>query len=127
VGGRLVALGEDAAALEDQVDAEALPGQLRRVALREHLDALAADDQRVALGLHVVLQDPVDGVVLQEVRERLGVRDVVHGDELELRLAETGAEDVPTDTAEAVDAYADGHELRLLPKTVIDRVYFLAN
>jgi hypothetical protein len=41
------------------------------------------------------------------MRERLRIRDVVHGDELERALVEAGAEDVPSDAAEAVDADAD--------------------
>ena len=40
--------GEPAGALEHDVDAEVLPRQLRRVLLREHLELVAVDRDRVA-------------------------------------------------------------------------------
>jgi hypothetical protein len=45
------------------------------------------------------------------VRERLGVGEVVDGDEVEVgdALLLGGAEDLAADAAEAVDADADGH------------------
>ena len=53
----------------------------------------------------------VHRVVLEEVRERLRVGEVVHGDEVEVgdALLLRGAEDLPPDAAEAVDADANGH------------------
>ena len=112
--GGLVALGEEAAALEDQVHAELLPGQLGGIALGEHADRLPVDGEPVLVRAHVPGEGPVDGVVLEEVRERLRVGDVVHGDELERALVEAGAEHVPPDAAEAIDADADRHGSSLL-------------
>jgi glyceraldehyde-3-phosphate dehydrogenase/erythrose-4-phosphate dehydrogenase len=52
-----------------------------------------------------------DRVVLEQVRERLVVREVVHSDDLKVAaLGEGGTEVVATDPAEAVDADLDGHE-----------------
>jgi hypothetical protein len=43
--------------------------------------------------------------VLEQVGEDLGVADVVHGDDLDLRVELMGgAEDVPADSPEPVDA-----------------------
>ena len=67
------------------------------------------DRQGVVGGTDVVVQPAVHGVVLEQMRERLRVRDVVHGDELERRLAEAGAEHIAADTTEPVDADADRH------------------
>src|SRR5580700_9377916 len=50
-----------------------------------------------------------DGIVLKQVREGLGVGDVVDGDELYVLVVQRGAHDVPSDAAEAVDADLDGH------------------
>jgi hypothetical protein len=106
--GGLVALGEEPAALEDQLHAEVFPGELGRVALREHADLLPVDGEAVLVGLHVAREGAVHGVVLEEVGERPRVGDVVHRDELERALVEAGAEHVPADAAEAIDADADG-------------------
>ena len=48
-------------------------------------------------------------VVLQQVRERRGVGDVVDRDEVDVLVAERGAHDVAADPSEPVDAYPDGH------------------
>src|SRR5262249_55716999 len=77
--------GEEARALEDDVDAERLPRQLRRVLDREDLDGLAADGHRlvrVADGNAPELA--VDRVVAEQVRQRLRVGEVVDGHELEV-------------------------------------------
>jgi len=55
-----------------------------------------------------------DGVVLQQVSERLVVGEVVHRDDLEVcALGECGAEVVAADAAEAVDADLDRHRCLL--------------
>src|SRR5260370_7808940 len=41
--------------------------------------------------------------------ERLGIRDVVDGHELNIAVVQRGAHDVAPDAAEAVDSYLDGH------------------
>jgi hypothetical protein len=48
-------------------------------------------------------------VVLQQVREGLRVRDVVHCHELNVLVVNRSPDDIPADTAEAVDTYLDGH------------------
>src|SRR5215468_2462217 len=48
----------------------------------------------------VAAERAVDGVVLEQMRQRLVVGDVVHRDELEGALLEAGAEHVPADPSE---------------------------
>src|SRR5258706_6177880 len=106
--------GETAGALHDDVDAERLPRQLRRVALRDDLDAIAVRHQRVAFHLHGAAERPVHGVVLQQVRIGGGVAEVVDRDELQAVLLAAfivGAEDVAADAPESVDGYLDRHVL----------------
>ena len=50
---RLRGIGEDAGALEDDVDAEVAPRQVGRVALGEDLDLAAVDDDRRVAGSDV--------------------------------------------------------------------------
>jgi hypothetical protein len=47
VGARLLGVGEDAGRLEDDVDAEVLPGQRGRILLLEDPDLPPVDDERV--------------------------------------------------------------------------------
>jgi hypothetical protein len=46
--------------------------------------------------------------------ENCGAGEVVDGDELDLRVAQSCAEDVAADAAEAIDAYLYGHDEVLL-------------
>ena len=39
----------------------------------------------------------------------MAIGDVIDGDDLDVRIAQRGAHDVPADAAESVDAYFDGH------------------
>ena len=58
----------------------------------------------------LAVEAALDGVVLQQVGEGLGVGEVVDGDDLDVRtLLEGGAEEVTADAAEAVDTNAGGH------------------
>ena len=70
-------------ALEHDVDAERAPRQLGRIALREHLDAVAVDDHGIAVDLDGALEFAVHGVVARQVRVGLRVAEVVDRDDLD--------------------------------------------
>ena len=82
--GRLVALGEDAGALHDQIDAERLPRQLGRIALGGHLDRAVADGDGVALGADLARKGAVHRVVFQQVGVGLGRAQIVDRDKLDV-------------------------------------------
>ena len=104
--------GEEAGALEDEVDAESAPGQLRGVALRQHLDAVAVDDHRVAVDRDRTGELAVGGVVAGQVGVGRGVTEVVDRHDLQFagaaRFVER-AQHVASDAAVAVDAHLDRH------------------
>ena len=60
----------------------------------------------VAVCLHLGVEHAVDGVVLEEVGQGLGVGEVVDGDELEVLLAplDGSAKDAATDPPETIDS-----------------------
>ncbi len=65
---------------------------------------MAADADDAVAGLDRQVERAEHRVVLQQVRHRLRVADVVRGHDLEVAAAlELGAEEVPADPAEAVD------------------------
>ena len=82
--GGVRALGEEAGRLDDDVDAEVAPRQRGRVALGEHLDLVAVDDQHAVADGHLARERAVDRVVLEQVAERPGVGDVVDRDDLDV-------------------------------------------
>jgi hypothetical protein len=106
----LLALGEEAGALEDQVDTVGGVGELGRAPHRGDLDLLAVHHDALLGGLHLEREDPVDRVVLEQVGEGLRVGEVVDRDDLEVLLASRDgcAEDAPADTTETIDCDA-GH------------------
>ena len=107
--GGAVAVGEDAGRLEHDVDAERLPRQLRRILQREHLELVAVDGDAIARGRDVGLEIAQDRVVLEQVRERFGVGEVVDGDDVDRVVVHRRAHDVAADAAEPVDTDFDGH------------------
>src|SRR6185295_12746245 len=92
--------------------ADRRPVDLRRVALREHLDLVAVDDDVLAFHADRAGELAVRRVVLREVRIRLRVAEVVHRDDLNLigalRFIER-AQDVAADASVTVDTYLDRH------------------
>ena len=110
-----VGVGEDAGALEDDVDAEVAPRQGRRVLLGQDLDLAPVDDDRAVAGLDLAVVGAVRRVVLEQQGVHLGVDEVVDRHDLDVRGAlDERLERLAADAAEAVDADAGGHRVDLL-------------
>jgi hypothetical protein len=66
-------------------------------------------------GTDLLVEPSEDAVVLEQVRHRRDVAEVVEGDHLQVVApGQHGAEEVTADAAEAVDAYANRHCSALL-------------
>jgi hypothetical protein len=114
-----LALGEESGRLEHDVDAQVTPGDRAGIALREELELLPGRVNHPVALLDVALQRPEDRVVLEQVRHRLHVAEVVGGHDLDVRLAlQLRPEEVPPDPAEAVDAYTNRHSVLFLLRCV---------
>ena len=87
-------------------------GSRAGVPFREHRDPVAVDHEVVAVDFDLAGEAAVGGVVAGEMGVGLGVAEIVDRHDPELvgpaALVE-GAEDVPSDASETVDAYFDGH------------------
>ena len=110
--GRALLVGEASGALQDQLDAELLPGKLLGFFDRRDLDLLTVDFERIALCVDRPRKAAVHRVVLEQVRQRLGVGDVVDADKLDLGLFRHrgGAQHVAPDAPEPVDPYPNRHD-----------------
>ena len=102
---------ETARGLEHQrVHAELAPGQVGRIGFAEDGDAPAVDDDRRLVGLDAPREGAVDAVVLEQMRERRGVGEVVERDPFDVGPAVVGrAERCAAHAAEAVDGDSNGH------------------
>ena len=110
--GGVVALREEPGRLDHDLGPEVAPRQRGRVLLGEHLHLAAVDGQRAVAHLDGARERPVHRVVLEQVRERPRVRDVVDRDDLDVRVRLLRcAEHVAADPAEAVDPDSYGHQL----------------
>jgi len=121
--GGAVAVREEPGGLEHDVNAQVLPRQLRRIAQRQHLELVAVDRDRIARGRHLRVQIAEHRVVLQKMRQRCSVREVVDGDEVDVLVGERRAHDIPTDPAKPVNANFDRHPVssRPCPHHALDR------
>src|SRR5947207_15387638 len=101
--GGVLAVREEARGLDHDLYAQLAPGQRGRVLLREHLELLAVDEDRVVGGLHLTRERAEDRVVLEQVGERARVGDVVDPDPVDVgALRVRRPEYVSADSAEAV-------------------------
>ena len=73
------------------------------------LNASPSTVMRAVAGRDVGLEVAEHRVVLQQVRERVGVGEIVDRDEVDVVVAERGPHDVASDSPETVDADLDGH------------------
>src|SRR5207342_1031165 len=93
-----------------------------RIPLGEDLDLAAVDDDRRVAGPDVTGVRAVRRIALEQERVHLGVDEVVHGDDLDVRGAlDECLERLPTDPAETVDADACGHGADLLGEMRVGR------
>jgi len=105
------AVEEDTGTFDDDVDAHFLPRQLQRVSFRDNVDDVTIDRHGLVIdNLDVSLERTQDGIVLEQVRSRLGAAGLVDADDLEraVRSASLPASDkVTADAAETVDCNLD--------------------
>ena len=111
-----VGIGEEAGGLDDDVGADLGPRQIGRIALTEDRDRLAVDGDLCFSGNHRHANAPEHAVVLEQVRQGLGVREVVDAHDLDVCAAlKQSAEEISADAAKAIDANLDCHVMLLCP------------
>jgi hypothetical protein len=109
---RAVAFREEPRRLDRDVDSEVAPRQLAGLSLGKHLELVAPGCDLSVRGLDTVREPPVVRVVLEQMRHRLRVAEVVDRDDVELAAAlEKCAEEVAPDPPETVDANSCRHSL----------------
>ena len=112
VRARLLLGREQTRALENDIDAERLPRQLRGVAFGANLDAIAVDHERVAVDADLERKRTVRGVMAREMSIRLRIAEIVHCDDRELAPPAAfvkRAKNVSANAAVAIDSDLDGH------------------
>ncbi len=103
---RVRALREQTGRLDRDVHPELAPREVGGVTLGDELDLVPVHADRVVARLDRHREIPEHRVVLEQVRHRLRVADVVRGHDLEVTaVLELGTQEVPADAAEAVDPH----------------------
>ncbi len=108
----LLLAGEQAGALEHDVDLQVFPGQLGRIAFGAHLDPVAVYDHGLAFHRDRAGKFSVDGVVARQMRIGLRVAEVVDRDELQIVSLSAfimSAQDVATYSSVPVDGDSNCH------------------
>ena len=107
--GGILGVGEAAGRFDHDLGAHAGPVDFGGVLGGENLDPLAVHHDGVGLGDHFPVQPAEHRIVLEQVRQRLGIGQIVGGDEFYVGVVQAGANDISSDAAEAVDAYFNCH------------------
>jgi hypothetical protein len=112
----LVLRGEDAGAFHRDVDAEILVRQGCRILDGGDADALAVDDQELAVDGDIGREAAMDGVEAEQVGVRLDRAEVVDSHHLDVLAPalHDPAEDVAPDATESVDRDLHRHRLSSL-------------
>jgi hypothetical protein len=113
---RGVAVGEQSRRLEDDVDAQRFPRKLGRILDGQHLELVLVHRDAVPLRGDVRVEVAEYRVVLQQMGQRVGVRQVIDRHDIDAAVAHRGAHDVAADAAEPVDPHLDCH-LRFPPSS----------
>ncbi len=102
---------EETGGFDNDVGADFVPLELGRILFRGEADLLAVDDHVVAVDLDVMLEDSVDGVVFQHVREIIRIEKVVDSDNFDVlgEVFHCSAENHASDSSESVDSYFNSH------------------
>src|SRR6185437_1822160 len=75
----------------------------------EHFDRLAVHGDRVFPVRHLIRQIAENRIVFEQVRERLRIRNIVHGDDFNRGITQRRAENIAADASKTVDSYLDWH------------------
>ena len=115
---RLLCIGKHAGAFNHHLHAHGFPRNGRRVSLRKNFYRFVAEHDRIAGHLDVLLQVAENGIVFKEMGQRRRVRQVIDGDKLNIGIVNCRAQDIASNTTEAVNSYFNCHCVRtLLPIT----------
>ena len=102
-------LGELAGRLDDDLRADRRPVKFGGIFLGEDLDLLAIDADGIGAGGNLVRKVAKDGIVLQQMGERLGISEIVDGDEFQAGIVQRGAKNIAANATKTVNANFNCH------------------
>jgi hypothetical protein len=106
----LIGVSEAAGGFHYHLGAYRSPVQFGRVLLGEDTNFAAVDGDGIGFTRDLVPLEIADHrIVLQQVRQRLGVGQVVDRHEFQILVLERGPQNIAADAPKAVDAYLDCH------------------
>src|SRR5262245_47303229 len=104
VGGGFFLVGEASGGFDDYLRADLFPGNLGRVFLGEDAEVVAGHLDGVFGEGDLLFQVAEDRIVFEQVRESLGVGQIINRDEVNLLVAQSRPQDVAPDTAKTINA-----------------------
>src|SRR5690606_26505176 len=110
VGRCLLFAGEEAGALEHDVDIQLTPGQRSGITFGQHTDAVAVHNHVVTVDRHFAREAAVGAVVLGKVGVCLGCTQIIDGHDLDIVLLAAfvvGTQDVAADAPITIDRHAN--------------------
>ena len=102
--------------LDDDFCTDGSPVELLWLTRLECLDLVALDDERTLLGIALLEDTALAGIVLGQIRRALEVTRVVDGDDFDVRIELREAKDQTTDAAKAIDADFERHSRFTFPE-----------
>lgn len=101
--------------LDDDLRANGSPVELLGLARLERLDLVALDDERAFLGVAILEDTALAGIVLGKVRRALEITRVVDGDDLYIGIELCETKDQTADATKTIDADFERHSRFTFP------------
>jgi hypothetical protein len=105
----ILAPPERARALENQIDCQIAPRQLPGVSHPAQRKRASANDDVLVLYAHITAEAAIHGVVSKQIREVLGVGQIVDRNQLERRLLQDQLQNRAPDSTEPIDRDPGSH------------------
>jgi hypothetical protein len=107
--GSILAIGKETGGFDHDLRANTGPIEFGGILGGEDLNGLAADGDGIRVVSDGFGQGPENGIVLEQVRKRLGIGQIIDRYKFDVSVVQTRTNDVPADPAEAINTYFDCH------------------
>ena len=108
-----VSIGEETGRFDNKLYAHFAPRNIERFAVAENTYLVTVNDDVVSLDFNIIVNTPVDRIVLKQMSICLGAAGIVDSNDIEGRILLHRAENKSADTTEAVDTNLGCHEAPL--------------
>ena len=105
----VIGIGKMACGFEHNLGADRIPWKFGRIPLGENLESLVVYGNAVRSSRDLIMQVAENGIIFEQVRQRLGTGEIVNCHHFDVRIIERRPKNIATDASKAVNPYFNSH------------------